>query len=163
MSSSDKNLDQHSNINLGHSEGKKIALVVSEWNEEVTFKLMNGAEEALLANGIIPEDIATAFVPGSFELILGSKWMAEDASIDAVIALGSVIQGETRHFDFICQAVALGLKDVSLESGKPVIFGVLTTDNMEQALERAGGKHGNKGYEAGITALKMLGLKEKLE
>ncbi len=162
MSSSDKNLDSHSNINLGHSEGKKIGLVVSEWNEEITSNLLHGAEEALLANGIIAEDITTAFVPGSFELILGSKWMAEDPEIDAVIALGSVIQGETKHFDFICQAVAQGIKDVNLSIGKPVVFGVLTTDTMEQAMDRAGGEHGNKGYEAGITALKMLGLKDKL-
>lgn len=160
MSSVDKNLNQHNTRYLGKSEEFKIALVVSEWNEEVTEALKEGAIRALTEYQVPEENITVHYVPGSYELILGSQWQAENEFIDAVISLGCVIQGETRHFDFICNAVANGIKDVALEFNKPVIFGVLTTDNLEQAKERAGGKHGNKGYEAGITALKMLGLRD---
>ena len=108
--------------------------------------------------GVKKENIIRKDVPGSFELSLGAQWMAEQNKIDAVICLGCVIQGETRHFDFICQAVAHGLTDVGLKYNKPVIFGVLTTDTQKQALDRAGGKHGNKGDEAAMTAIKMLGF-----
>ena len=160
MSSADKNLDLHANRNLIRMEGRKVGIVVSEWNEEVTDRLLEGAIEALRDHGASPEDYEVMHVPGSFELVQGSNWLSEEPGIEAVIALGCVIQGETRHFDFICEAVAQGIKDVNLKSGKPVIFGVLTTDNQQQALDRAGGKHGNKGYEAGITAIKMLGAKD---
>jgi 6,7-dimethyl-8-ribityllumazine synthase len=163
MSSADKNLSLHSDRQLGDFSGKRIGIVISEWNEEITQKLGDGARAALLKYGVKEEDIITAYVPGSFELILGSQWMADDASIDAVIALGCIIQGETRHFEFISQTVANGIKDVGIKSGKPVVFGVLTTDDQQQAFERAGGKHGDKGYEAGITALKMLGLRKELK
>ena len=104
------------------------------------------------------EDIHTYSVPGSFELPLGAQWLIESKQVDAVLCLGCVIQGETRHFDFICSSVAKGIVDLNLKFSKPVIFGVLTTDNQEQALERAGGKHGNKGTEAAVTALQMLSL-----
>ncbi len=161
MSSANKNLDLHSERNLGDFSSKRVAIVVSEWNDEVTEKLKEGAIEALIEYGLTEENCPVKYVPGSYELILGSQWAAEESGTDAVIALGCVIQGETPHFDFICQAVAQGIKDVNLKYDKPVIFGVLTTLDQEQALERAGGKHGNKGYEAGITALKMLGLRSK--
>lgn len=135
---------------------KKFAIVVAEWNEEITEALYAGAHASLIANGVDKKNIVRKNVPGSFELSLGGLWMAEDKKIDAVICLGCVIQGETPHFDFICEAVANGITQAGLKTKKPVIFGVLTTLNKQQALERAGGKHGNKGEEAALTALGML-------
>jgi 6,7-dimethyl-8-ribityllumazine synthase len=135
---------------------KKIAIVVAEWNEEITEALYEGAVASLIENGIKRKNILRTTVPGTFELTLGSLWMAEKKGIDAVISLGCVIQGDTPHFDYICQAVAYGITEVNLKTKKPVIFGVLTTLNKTQALERAGGKFGNKGEEAALTALKML-------
>ena len=135
---------------------KRIAIVVSEWNSEVTESLYVSCHATLVQHGVNRENIIKKMVPGSFELTLGSQWMAQQDEIDAVICLGCVIQGETRHFDFICQSVAQGVKDVALKYNKPVIFGVLTTDTKKQALDRAGGKHGNKGDEAAYTAVKML-------
>jgi 6,7-dimethyl-8-ribityllumazine synthase len=135
---------------------KKIAIVVASWNEEITESLYEGAVHSLLASGIKKSNIIRKNVPGSFELSLGSLWMAERKDIDAVISLGCVIQGDTPHFDYICQAVAYGITEAGLKTRKPVIFGVLTTLNKQQALERAGGKLGNKGEEAAITAVEML-------
>jgi 6,7-dimethyl-8-ribityllumazine synthase len=162
MASNLKNLSEHSGKNMKGLQDKKFAIVVSEWNEEVTESLYNGAYETLLENGIPKENIQKHYVPGSFELSLGAQWMAERKDIDAVICLGCVIQGETKHFDFICDAVAHGITNVSLKFNKPVIFGVLTPNTQQQALDRAGGKHGNKGDEAAFTALKMLGLAKGL-
>lgn len=158
MATSLKNLSQHSDKNITDISKKKFGIVVSEWNEEVTESLYEGALETLLSHGAKMENIFRKNVPGSFELSLGAQWMAEVAEIDAVICLGCVIQGETRHFDFICDAVAHGITNVGLKYNKPVIFGVLTPDNQQQAMDRAGGKHGNKGDEAAITAVKMLGF-----
>lgn len=155
MSSADKNLSSF-NQSLPQLNGKRLAIVVSEWNHEVTNALLEGCLQTLEKAGIPQSSIQVARVPGSFELILGSQKMASKFEVDAVIALGCVIQGETRHFDFICQAVANGISDVNLKHNKPVIFGVLTTDNQQQALDRCGGKHGNKGEEAAYTALRML-------
>lgn len=137
-------------------ESKKIAVVVSEWNDDITDALYEAAHQTLVNSGVLREHIIRKNVPGSFELSLGAQWMAERSDIDAVICLGCVIQGETPHFDYICQAVAHGLTEVGLKYNKPVIFGVLTTSNKKQALARAGGSHGNKGEEAAITALKLL-------
>ena len=137
---------------------KKFVLVVSEWNEEVTESLFQGAYDTLVRFGVRKENISRRNVPGSFELSLGAQLSAQEKGTDAVICLGCIIQGETRHFEFICQSVAQGLKDVSLKFNKPVIFGVLTTDTKQQAFERAGGKYGNKGEESAIAAIKMLGL-----
>jgi 6,7-dimethyl-8-ribityllumazine synthase len=134
----------------------RIAVIVSEWNEEITDALFHGAQASLLAHGVHKENIIRKNVPGSFELTLGAQWMAQRDGIDAVICLGCVIQGETPHFDYICQAVAYGITEVGLKTGKPVIFGVLTTLNKQQALDRAGGKYGNKGEEAALTAIQML-------
>jgi 6,7-dimethyl-8-ribityllumazine synthase len=135
----------------------KFAIVVSAWNEAITGALLSGALEALNKAEVPLEQISIKTVPGTFELALGAQREALKEDIDAVICLGCVIQGETRHFDFICDATANGIIQVGLKYNKPVIFGVLTTENEQQALERAGGKHGNKGFEAGITALQMLG------
>jgi 6,7-dimethyl-8-ribityllumazine synthase len=158
MATSLKSLSQYSDKNLLDISNKKFGIVVSEWNDQVTESLFSGAVETLLKHGAKKENIYRKNVPGSFELTLGAQWMAELNQIDAVICLGCVIQGETRHFDFICDAVAHGITNVALKFNKPVIFGVLTPNNMKQALDRAGGKHGNKGDEAAITAIKMLGF-----
>jgi len=135
---------------------KKFAIVVAEWNDEITDALYEGAVSSLLAHGAKKANILRKSVPGTFELSLGALWMAEEKKIDAVICLGCVIQGETPHFDYICQAVAYGITEAGLKSRKPVIFGVLTTLNKQQALDRSGGKYGNKGEEAALTAIKML-------
>jgi 6,7-dimethyl-8-ribityllumazine synthase len=142
-----------SDINL---KKKRIAIVVAEWNEEITGALYDGAVHSLISNGFKKEHIIRKNVPGTFELTLGALLSAEDKKIDAVICLGCVIQGDTPHFDYICQAVAYGITEVNIKTKKPVIFGVLTTLNKQQALDRAGGKHGNKGEEAALTAIAML-------
>jgi 6,7-dimethyl-8-ribityllumazine synthase len=158
MSSQHKNLSDFSTESLPAIQNKQFAVVVSEWNTEVTEALFQGCVETLLAHGAQAENIHRVQVPGSFELSLGAQKLAQKPEIDAVICLGCVIQGETRHFDFICDAVAKGITDVSLKYDKPVIFGVLTPNSQEQAMDRAGGKHGNKGDEAAITAIKMLAI-----
>lgn len=137
---------------------KKFAIVVSEWNEEITEALYEGARNTLLTHGVKKSNIIRKNVPGSFELTLGGLWMAEIKDVAAVICLGCVIQGDTPHFDYICQAVANGITEVNIKTRKPVIFGVLTTLTQQQAIDRAGGKLGNKGEEAALTAIKMLGF-----
>lgn len=139
-------------------DNRRFAILVAEWNEDVTEALYEGARQALRTLGVKEKHIIRKNVPGSYELPLGAQWMAEQKEIDAVICLGCVIQGDTPHFDYICQAVAQGIMKVNLRYGKPVAFGVLTTLNKQQALERAGGKHGNKGEEAALTVVKMLGF-----
>jgi 6,7-dimethyl-8-ribityllumazine synthase len=156
MASSKKNLSTYSSKNVKNISAKKFALIVSEWNSEVTESLYAGAINILMKHGVKGKNIIRKDVPGSFELTLGAQMMAQKKDVHAVICLGCVIQGETKHFDFICQAVANGITNVGLKYNKPVIFGVLTTDNQQQALDRAGGKHGNKGDEAAIAAIKML-------
>lgn len=135
---------------------KKFAVVVAEWNEDITEALFQGAYDALLTLGVNKSNIIRKNVPGSYELPLGAQQFARKKSIDAVICLGCVIQGETPHFDYICQAVANGIMRINLDYGKPVAFGVLTTLDKKQAMERAGGKYGNKGEEAALTVIKML-------
>lgn len=157
MATTNKNLSSFSNKNIGEIAYKKFGIVVSEWNSEITEALYSGAVETLIQNGAVKDNIIRKTVPGSYELTLGAQWLAKE-EIDAVICLGCVIQGETPHFDYICQAVANGITNVGLKYDKPVIFGVLTTLNSQQALDRAGGKHGNKGDEAAATAIKMLGF-----
>ena len=156
MATSEKNLSAQSISKKLDITEKRFGLVVSEWNEEITEALFDAAYQTLMDHGALKKNILRKNVPGSFELSLGAQWLAQSEAIDAVICLGCVIQGETRHYEFICQSVAQGIKDVALKYNKPVIFGVLTTDNRQQALDRAGGKHGNKGDEAAATAIKML-------
>lgn len=141
--------------NLPSAEPFKFGIVVSEWNEEITGALLNGALESLKLGGCLQERITIKHVPGSFELTAGASLLLHDKTFDVIICLGCVIQGETKHFDFICHAVANGITQLSIQYNKPVIFGVLTPNNHQQALDRAGGKFGNKGFEAGITAIKM--------
>ncbi len=142
-----------SKVNLAK---KTFAIVVAEWNDTITESLYDGAITSLRAHGVKPEHIIRKNVPGSFELSLGALWMAEKKNVDAVICLGCVIKGDTPHFDYICQAVSYGITQAGLKTRKPVIFGVITTLDQQQALDRAGGKHGNKGEEAALTAIKML-------
>jgi 6,7-dimethyl-8-ribityllumazine synthase len=158
MATSLKSLSEHSSKNISDISDRTFGIIVSEWNEEVTEALFSGAYQTLLQHGAKKKNIIRKNVPGSFELSLAAQWLAKEESIDAVICLGCVIQGETKHFDFICDAVAHGITNVSLKYNKPVIFGVLTPNTQQQALDRAGGKHGNKGDEAAITAIKMLGF-----
>ncbi len=163
MSSSKKNLSSFDPSSVPNAAKMKIGIVVSEWNAEITEKLFEGTYETLLSAGCKKENIIRKSVPGSFELPTGAMLFAEYEDVDAVICLGCVIQGETRHFEFICNAVSKGLVDLAVKFGMPFIFGVLTTDNPEQATARSGGKHGNKGIEAAVTAMKMVSLQQEFE
>ena len=156
MASTIKNLSAFSGRYLPDITSKKFGMVVSEWNEEITHSLMSGALETLLKYGAKKESIIIRSVPGSFELTLGAQTLAQDQEIDAILCLGCVIQGETPHFNFICNAVAQGITTLNLKFHKPIVFGVLTTHTLQQAIDRSGGKHGNKGDEAAMTGIKML-------
>jgi 6,7-dimethyl-8-ribityllumazine synthase len=157
------NLSQFSITPAFKNKNVKIGIVVSEWNEEITNALKEGALTFFKEAGIASRNISICSVSGSFELPFGaSVLMNSDEDIDGVICLGCIIQGETRHFEFIAQAVANGIMRIAQDYGTPVIFGVLTCDTMEQAQERAGGKHGNKGVEAAHTCLKMIELQQRL-
>jgi 6,7-dimethyl-8-ribityllumazine synthase len=156
-----KNLSVIEGTQVPSAKGMRVAIVYSEWNEAITSALCKGAYDTLVKYGASKKDIHVHAVPGSFELTLGAQLFAQKKKIDAVICLGCVIQGETRHFDFICDAVANGITTLNIKYNKPVIFGVLTPDNMKQAEDRAGGKHGNKGDEAAITAIKMIDLQRR--
>jgi 6,7-dimethyl-8-ribityllumazine synthase len=158
MASSLKNLSDHDPATIPDGSSFKIGITVSEWNEEVTAALLEGTINTLEKYGVLKENIMVRTVPGSFELTFGARVVAEQFNPDAVICLGCVIQGETRHFDYICQGVTFGITELNLDYDIPFVFGVLTTDNLQQALDRAGGKLGNKGDEAAITALKMAAL-----
>lgn len=158
-----KGLSDFSHIEIPSAKAFSFGIVVSQWNAEVTGALYNGAYSALIKHGALPENIIEVQVPGSFELTSGADMLLGAKKLDAVICLGCVIQGETRHFDFICNAVANGVTNVSVKHNKPVIFGVLTTDNLQQAIDRAGGKHGNKGEEAAVTAIMMAQIKSSLD
>ena len=156
------NLSDHVKHEVPDAKGMKFGIVYAEWNPEVTVSMKNGALNTLMKYGVLREDIHIEEVPGTFELTLGGQLMAENTDVDAVILLGCVIQGETRHFDFICQGVTYGITKLNLEYGIPFIFGVLTTDNQQQAMDRSGGTKGNKGDEAAYTAIKMVALSRKI-
>ena len=158
MATANKNLSVYDKTIIPNAKDLRFGIVVSEWNSEITEGLYQGAEIALLDCGAKPENITRCDVPGSFELTFGCKKMAQSQKFDAVIAIGSVIQGETKHFDFVCSATAQGIKDLNIQFDTPVIFCVLTDNTLQQAQERSGGKHGNKGTEAAIVAIKMATL-----
>jgi 6,7-dimethyl-8-ribityllumazine synthase len=141
----------------------RFGIVVSDWNSEVTWSLLNGATGTLKKHGATDKNIVVKHVPGSFELTLGAQFLAEYDDLDAVICLGCVIQGETPHFSYICQGVTQGITQLNMEYNIPFIFGVLTTNTQQQAIDRAGGKHGNKGDEAAVTAIKMAALQQEME
>lgn len=158
MATSGKNLSEYNKEQLPDASNFKIGMVVSQWNSEITEALYRGAYEALVDCGAKKENIIRWDVPGSFELVFGSKKLIKDLKPDAIIAIGSVIRGETSHFDFVCQATSEGIKDLNVQFDTPVIFCVLTDDTWQQAKDRSGGKHGNKGTEAAIAAIQMAAL-----
>jgi 6,7-dimethyl-8-ribityllumazine synthase len=155
-----KNLSEHQNTTS--AEGMKIALVVAEWNAEITEGLKKGAHDTLIQQGIYERNLSIHYVPGCFELPLAAQTLLEKGSVDAVICIGCVIRGETSHFDYVCQGTTFGIQTVSLKYNKPVVFCVLTDDNIDQSRARSGGKHGNKGVEAAITAIKMIALQKEI-
>jgi 6,7-dimethyl-8-ribityllumazine synthase len=158
MATANKNLSAYDKTTIPNAKNLRFGIVVSEWNSEITEGLFTGALEALLDCGAKSENIIRWDVPGSFELTYGCKKMILADKVDAVIAIGSVIQGETKHFDFVCSATAQGIKDLNVQFDTPTIFCVLTDNTLLQAQERSGGKHGNKGAEAAIAAIKMATL-----
>lgn len=163
MASELKNLSSVEGTAVPDAKGMRFGIVWAEWNNEITNALRQGAYDTLVKYGAKPGDIIEKTVPGSFELTLGAQYMAELADVDAVICIGCVIQGDTKHFDFICESVAKGITDLNIKHNKPFIFGVLTPNTYQQAADRAGGIHGNKGDEAAVTAIKMLALKKDLK
>jgi 6,7-dimethyl-8-ribityllumazine synthase len=161
MSTSD--LSDYNPASVPDAGKMRFGIVVSDWNREITQALLEGAAKTLKKHGATDNNIVIKHVPGSFELTLGAQFLAEYDDLDAIICLGCIIQGETPHFSYICQSVTYGITKLNLEYNIPFIFGVLTTLNHEQALDRAGGKHGNKGDEAAVTAIKMAALQFEME
>ena len=145
------------------AENIKVGVVAARFNDFIVSKLVGGCEDALLRRGVRPEDIDLAWVPGAFEIPLIASKMAKSGKYDAVICVGAVIRGNTSHYDYVCNEVFKGIASVSLETGVPVLFGVLTTENIEQAIERAGTKAGNKGYDCALSAIEMVNLIKELE
>jgi len=161
MATEGNNLSQYDKNTIPNAKDFRFGIVVSEWNEEITEGLFQGAFDAWMENGVQKENVVRWNVPGSFELIYGCKKMQESFEmLDAIIAVGNVIQGETKHFDFVCEGVTQGIKDLNVQTDIPVIFCVLTDNNIEQSRARSGGKHGNKGTEAAIAAIKMAQLRK---
>ena len=157
-----KNLSHYDKSSIPNAEGLRFGIVVSEWNPQITEGLYKGAHQTLLDNGVAPEDILRINVPGSFELTFGASVLGETTDVDAIITLGSVIRGETKHFDFICQGVSNGITQLNIALDIPVIFGLLTDNSFQQAIDRSGGKHGNKGIECAIAAIKMASINQIL-
>lgn len=158
-----KNLSEYDLESVPSAKNMKFGIVVAEWNYKITSALAQGAVNTLLKHGAKDENIIVKHVPGSFELTLGGQFFAEYTDVDAILLLGSVIQGETRHFDFICHGVTEGAIKLNTTYNLPVIFGVLTTENEQQAIDRAGGVLGNKGDEAAVTAIKMVALQNSMQ
>ena len=156
-------LSAYSPDTVPSAKGMRFGIVVSDWNNDITGALLRGAVDTLIKHGTLEQNIVIKHVPGSFELPLGGQFIAEYDDVDAVICLGCVIQGETPHFTYVCQGVTRGISSLGLEYNIPFIFGVLTTDTLQQAIDRSGGKHGNKGDEAAITAIKMAALQAEME
>ena len=155
MATSLKNLSEYDSNSVPNASELSIGIVVAEWNMDVNNKLLQGAIEALQKHGVAEKNIIVNYVPGSFELTYGARILAENYDVDAIIVIGTVIQGETPHFTYICQSVSYGITELNLSYDLPFIFGVLTVNTKEQAMDRAGGKYGNKGVESAITAIKM--------
>ncbi len=163
MATANINLSQYEKGTIPNGADFRIGIVVSEWNDDITTPLMNGAIEALRENGVKKKNIIVKNVPGTIELPLGCQFLLEaDQDLDGVIAIGCVIQGETKHFDFVCQGATQGIMAVNMEYNTPVSFCVLTDNTKQQSIDRSGGKHGNKGIECAVSLLKMIGLQEEL-
>ena len=161
MATINKNLSDYDKNSVPNAKDFRFGIVVSEWNDSITEGLYKGAIEALLENQVPSQHIIRWNVPGSFELIYGSKKMLQTQNVDAVIAIGCVIQGQTKHFDFVCEGVTQGIKDLNVQTDIPVIFCVLTDNTMQQSIDRSGGIHGNKGTEAAIAAIKMAYIRQQ--
>lgn len=162
MATANKNLSEYNKELLPNAKEFKVGVVVSEWNDQVTNGLFTGVKDAMLDCGLEEENLIRWDVPGSFELIYGARKMIETfEELDVVIVIGCVVKGETMHFDFVCEGVTHGIKDLNLMADIPVIFCVLTDNNIEQSIARSGGVHGNKGTEAAVAALKMIALNKK--
>lgn len=163
MATINKNLSNYNKEEIPNGADFKIGIVVSEWNDDITENLLRGAKQALLDNGVVEDNIIVKYVPGTFELPLGCQFLLEaDDDIDGVIAIGCVIQGETKHFDFVCQGATQGIMAINMEYNTPVAFCVLTDNTKQQSIDRSGGIHGNKGIECAISCLKMVALQEEL-
>ena len=158
-----KNLSLYDLESVPSAKNMKFGIVVAEWNYEITGALAQGAIDTLVKHGANEKDIILKHVPGTFELTLGGQFMAEYSEVDAIILIGCVIQGDTRHFDFICDSVTQGTTELNMKYNKPFIFGVLTTNNEQQSIDRAGGKLGNKGDEAAVTAIKMVAFQKEMK
>jgi len=162
MATAGKNLSDNISVNLTHPEKIKIGVVVSEWNDDITSRLLAGVKETLTINNISSDNIYIHNVPGTFELPLGAQYLFENSLVDGVICVGCVIQGETKHFDYVCEGATNGIMQISLRYNKPATFCVLTDQNKQQSIERSGGKHGNKGVECTVACLKMINLKNEI-
>ena len=163
MATEHQNLSSFNEKDVPNGADFKIGIVVSEWNSQITLNLLKGAKDSLLECGVLESNIQIHFVPGTFELAFGAQVLFENTTIDAAIAIGVVIQGETKHFDFVCEGATIGIKDVNLKYNTPVAFCLLTDNNMQQSIDRSGGKHGNKGIECAVACLKMIALKKELK
>ncbi len=162
MASKYHNLSDYDINSVPNASGMKVGIVVSEWNNNVTGALLDGAVNTLVKNGVDKDDIKVMTVPGSFELIYGSAQMVK-TDVDAVIAIGCVVRGDTPHFDYICAGTTQGLSHLNAKQDKPVIYGLITTNDMQQALDRCGGKMGNKGDECAVTAIKMIDYARRIK
>lgn len=157
------NLSSYEQENVPPAHEMRFGIVVSDWNKDITWSLLDGAVSTLKKHGVLNDNILVKHVPGSFELPLAGQFIAEYDDVDGVICLGCIIQGETPHFTYVCQGVTQGIASLNLEYNIPFIFGVLTTSTLQQAIDRSGGKHGNKGDEAAVTAIKMAALQAEME
>ena len=160
MASALHNLSSYDASTVPNAMGMRFGIVVADWNDRYTYAMADAAVETLIQHGADEEDIIVKHVPGSFELVYGATWMVDNAEVDAVIAIGCVIRGDTPHFDYICQGTTQGLADLNTRGEVPVIYGLLTCNNAEQAEQRCGGNLGNKGTECAVTAIKMVAYKE---
>lgn len=160
MATEHRNLSEYDKNNIPNGADFKVGIVVSEWNDNITLNLLAGAKQTLLENGVPESNIMIRFVPGAFELPLGAQLMLDNTDVDGVIAIGVVIQGETKHFDYVCQGTTQGIMHLNLEYNSPVAFCLLTDNNIQQSIDRSGGKHGNKGIECAIACMKMIFLKK---
>ena len=163
MATANRNLSEYNKEFIPNGADFKIGIVVSEWNENITLNLLKGAKQALIDNGVLENNIMVRFVPGAFELPLGCQFFCEHTSVDGLVAIGTVIQGETRHFDFVCEGATQGIKDVNLKYDTPVSFCLLTDNTVQQSIDRSGGKHGNKGIECAVACMKMIALKRSFQ
>lgn len=162
MATANRNLSEYNKEFIPDGADFKVGIVVSEWNDKITLNLLAGAKQTFLDNGVHEENIHVRFVPGAFELPLGCQFMCEKLDVDGIVAIGVVIQGETKHFDFVCEGATKGIMEVNLKYNLPVAFCVLTDNNEQQSIDRSGGKHGNKGIECAIACMKMIELKKTI-